>query len=108
MRHLLLVTIGALILSIPLSGCKEKPPAAPAQIAAPGTPTPAALAQLDKADQADGKKDKRVEKCVTCQLKMHGKAAHTVNYGDYEVHLCSAACQAAFAKDPAKALGALP
>lgn len=72
--------------------------------APPAAPSGEALAALHRADAADDKTDKVVEKCVTCKLHMIGKSEHTAHYGDYQLNFCSDYCKTVFENDPEKAL----
>jgi len=92
-----------------LNGCGNK--AAPEEsVAAPAqdsSPSAVALVALDKADAADGSTDRVVTNCLSCKLRMAGKAEYASHYGDYEVHLCSSHCKAFFEKDPEQVLASL-
>ena len=81
-------------------------PVAPAAPAAP--PTAASLAILAAADAGDGKVDKVIDRCVSCQLHMPGKAEHASTHGEYTVHSCSSSCKQRFDADPAGLLAAIP
>ena len=55
----------------------------------------------------DGAKDKIVSQCGLCSLHMEGSAEHTVQAGDYTLHMCSAECKDAWEKDPVASMAAL-
>jgi hypothetical protein len=101
-----------LIVCCGLTACSQQDQLQPPASAAT-TPRPPLVvtdelrARLASADAADGKVDHVIEKCILCDLHMSGKPQLAVPVGDYSAHLCSAACQKAFANDPAKALLAL-
>jgi len=62
------------------------------------------LAGLAAADAKDGAVDQVVTKCSGCSLMMNGKPEHSLQVGDYELHLCSGACKEHFNKDLAGSL----
>ena len=62
---------------------------------------------LKKADLADGKEDKVVEKCAGCALHMDGLPEHTVTVEDTTLHLCAASCKSLFEKQVEKTLMSL-
>ena len=62
------------------------------------------MAALKKADLADGKEDKVVEKCSMCALHMYGKPEHSVTVEDTTLHMCAAACKTAFEEEVEKNL----
>jgi hypothetical protein len=64
-------------------------------------------AVLAKADRMDGAEDKIISQCGVCSLHMEGDAAHTVQAGDYTLHMCSGACKDAWEKDPALSMATL-
>lgn len=87
----------------------EKPPETPPQVTPSdmqAAPTPEIVAKLEKADAADGKTDKVVEKCAGCSLGMNGNPAHAVKVGGYTLNFCDH-CADGKAKDPMKVLTAL-
>ena len=65
---------------------------------------PRVLAALAAADAKDGAVDQVVTKCSGCSLMMNGKPEHSLQVGDYELHLCSGACKDYFNKDLAGSL----
>ena len=69
--------------------------------------SPAAVAALAKADEADGASDKVVSKCLMCALAMDGSADIASKVGDYTLHLCSDKCKEAVDADPEKALASM-
>ena len=103
----------ALVFALTLAACggSEPAPAAPeaaAPEAAAFTPDDATLKILADADAADGAVDHVVSQCASCQLHMAGDPARASKVGDYEVHLCSAACKDRFDGDPKGVLAAIP
>ena len=101
----------ALVISLTLAACggTTPAPAAPeAPAAAAFTPDEATLKILADADAADGATDHVVSQCASCQLHMAGDPAQSSQVGDYEVHLCSAACKHRFDADPKGVLAAIP
>lgn len=102
-------TLAAVVMIALFAACGDKPGPAPKKTPQPpaaATPTAAQLTRLAAADKKDGTEDKVVSKCLTCGLGMAGKADLPVKYGEYTLHLCSAACQAKVAKDPGAAIDA--
>ena len=65
------------------------------------------IAALQKADLADGKEDKVVEKCAGCALHMNGLPEHQVTVEDTTLHLCAASCKSLFEKQVEKTLMSL-
>lgn len=61
--------------------------------------SPAALAQLAKADQLDGQADQVITRCYSCELGMDGHQEHAVTMGDYTAHFCSEYCQSHFVEN---------
>jgi hypothetical protein len=68
---------------------------------------PRVLAALAAADAKDGAVDQVVTKCSGCSLMMNGKPEHSLQVGDYELHLCSGGCRDHFNKDLAGSLDQL-
>lgn len=97
-----------LALCLPLAACEQAATAPSEPIVLQLKLDDALSARLAAADAADGTADHVVEKCISCSLKMAGKAGHSVTVNDYQLHLCSADCQVSFAKDAGGALLALP
>ena len=104
------------VLMLAFAGCEggnkdaPSPSGDPAITAAASQPSAAGLtvlANLAKADAADGATDKVVSKCLTCNLGMEGSPEHVAKLGDYQLHLCSDKCKAGFEAAPEKALLAL-
>ena len=96
------------LVALSLSACNQR--ATPPAKETPTSPAPLTdevRALLVQADAADGQVDRIVTKCITCGLGMNGKAAHAVTVEGYTVHLCAAACQTLFEKNPTAALLAL-
>jgi len=91
-----------------LAGCEKQPATvAPVVPAAPAPVTADMVAKLVKADAADGKTDKVVEKCAGCALGMAGNAAKSVKAGEYTLHLCDH-CYETGKADPMKCVAKLP
>jgi hypothetical protein len=57
------------------------------------------LAGLAAADARDGTTDHVVAMCAGCRLMMDGKAEHSLEVGDYTLHLCSSGCRDHFVQD---------
>ncbi len=55
------------------------------------------VARLEMADKADGSADHVIGKCYVCGLGMNGSEKYAVTVDDYQIHLCSEACQQEFA-----------
>lgn len=102
--NLVLKRISPLLTVCLWAGCGGAPETTGSQGATLPPPSEAAVAMLAKADLADGTEDHVVSKCLTCSLGMDGKSAHASTFGEYELHLCSAACQKSFASDPESAV----
>jgi hypothetical protein len=101
------------IICVALTACErqtkpqpERTPAAPRRVELQLTDE--LRARLAAADDADGKTDHVIEKCVSCKLQMAGKPEFSSTVADYRVQLCSAGCKKAFERDPGKLLLALP
>ncbi|MFO1076270.1 MAG: hypothetical protein U1E73_00925 [Planctomycetota bacterium] len=111
-----MLRIPLLLLSLLVAAaCGSETPAAPGEgtktpppvpVDMSPAPTPEIVAKLEKADAADGKVDKIVEKCAGCSLGMNGNPAHAVKVGGYTLHFCDH-CADGKAKDPTKVLTAL-
>ena len=69
--------------------------------------TAAVEAKLAEADTFDGKTDKVVSKCASCELGMDGKSEHALEISGYTLHFCSEDCRTGFEKDTTKAILAL-
>lgn len=92
------------------AGCEKKSEptsntAAPSATAQPATAE--LIVVMEKADAADGKKDKVVSKCTMCGLGMDGQGKFVSTAHEYQFHFCSEPCRNSFSKDPDKALMAL-
>lgn len=105
-RSLKLLALPA-ALALALVGCETENTNDNGAPAASAPLSEKAVAALATADAADGKTDKVVEKCLTCQLHMSGSSDHVAKVGGYELHLCSPACKEKAEKEPEKSLLAL-
>lgn len=89
----------AVVLLGAMCGCNAKPEietATPANVTA--VVSKEAATRLEEADKADGVADHVVGKCYVCGLGMNGSEKYAVKVEDYQVHLCSEACQHEFAE----------
>ena len=64
-------------------------------------------AKLAKADAFDGKIDKIVSKCASCNLNMDGTSEHALEVMGYTLYFCSPVCKMDFEDDTTKAILAM-
>jgi len=56
-------------------------------------------AKLTEADALDGKTDKVIVRCASCQLGMDGSKDNSLAVAGYTMYFCSGKCKDGFAKD---------
>ena len=64
-------------------------------------------AKLKEADALDGKTDKIIVRCASCELGMDGSKDNTVQVAGYTLYFCADKCKEGFAKDIEKAVLAM-
>ena len=95
------------------TGCRKEKPAQKESAKEEGeaqktVDTMAAVeAKLVHADKFDGKTDKVVSKCASCELGMDGKSEHALEVSGYTLNFCSEDCKTGFEKDTTNAILAL-